>query len=199
MARIVWRIGKECYTYRDPANATSNQNARPWMRPDCAIWNTKGISTLQRNEKDIKKNLIGMIYLLTLATFVRSVGIFTEYSLFLVITFVSVAQISTVLINAWVMPHIWEYRFLRKLQVSITLYCRDQKLHTWYRGWWLKRRAAQDTDEKYPPNIKTLTYPLIFSLALLQDLCGSINVKVVNCIICLFSFNDQHSPETLYR
>lgn len=35
MARGQRRPGRGGDTYRDPTKATSNQNARPWTRPDC--------------------------------------------------------------------------------------------------------------------------------------------------------------------
>lgn len=35
-------------TYADPMNATSNQKARPCTRPECIMWNLKGISILEQ-------------------------------------------------------------------------------------------------------------------------------------------------------
>lgn len=38
-------------TYTDPINATSNQNARPCTRPECIMWNLKGISILEQRKQ----------------------------------------------------------------------------------------------------------------------------------------------------
>lgn len=64
-------------TYRDPAKATSNQNARPWMRPDCVIWNTKGISTLQGNKRERRSSFLLTDILDTLVRWVGTLRIFS--------------------------------------------------------------------------------------------------------------------------
>lgn len=40
-------------TYIEPMKATSNQKAKPWTRPECKMWNLKGISILQTEEKQL--------------------------------------------------------------------------------------------------------------------------------------------------
>lgn len=42
-------------TYTDPMNATSNQKARPCTRPECIMWNLKGISILGDKREKARK------------------------------------------------------------------------------------------------------------------------------------------------
>lgn len=45
-------------SYADPINATSNQKASPCTRPECIMWNLKGISILEHRETVYCKHVL---------------------------------------------------------------------------------------------------------------------------------------------